>query len=265
MSKSQEPKFKVVIGEPVGQSGIDFLKYNPHFEVVALQRGEDKKLKKELADADVLIVRSGIPVDADLLDIGQNLKIVGRAGAGIDHIDVDACSERGIVVMRVLGGNSNGVVELTIGTMISLIRNIPKADKLMKEGVWAKGKLKGTELKGKTIGLIGLGRIGGKVAVICEAIGMQVMALVRNKNKKRKYPFHGKFVDNLDELLPHVDFLSLHLPLNEHTKGMIGKEEIEKMKPSAYIINTARGAIIDEDALYEALKEGKIKGASVDV
>ncbi len=201
-----EKKFKVVIGEPSGQSGVDYLRYNPNFNVVSLGKGENERLKKELNDADALVVRSGIKVTSDLLEYGSHLKIVGRAGAGVDNIDIGACSKKGVVVMRVLGGNSNGVVELAIGAMIALVRKIPKADKLMKEGVWAKSNLQGTELKGKTLGLVGLGRIGGGVGYIAEAIGMNVIALVRNKNKKREYPFNGQFVDSLDDLLPHVDF-----------------------------------------------------------
>jgi D-3-phosphoglycerate dehydrogenase len=257
--------FKVVIAESMAQDGILLLKYNPKFDVVVLDKNEKDKLKTELEDADALIVRSGVKCTAETLTWAKKIKIVGRAGAGYDNIDVKACSNQGIVVMNTPGGNSNGVVELTIGLMLALIRHIPKADSTMKQGEWAKNKLEGTELRGKTIGLVGLGRIGAQVGAICEAMGMKVIALVQNKNKKRSVPFNGQFVDDLNDLLPNVDFLSLHTPLNDKTRGMIGKEQLAAMKPGAFLINTARGAITDETALFEALKEKKIAGAAIDV
>jgi D-3-phosphoglycerate dehydrogenase / 2-oxoglutarate reductase len=258
-------KFKVLIGEAMAEDGINLLKYNPSFNVVVLDKKDKDKLLSEIKDADALIVRGAVKVTAEILSHANKLKMVGRAGAGYDNIDVVACSSKGIVVMVAPGGNSNGVAELTITLMLSLIRNIPQAKNTMNDGVWAKSKLKGTELRGKIVGLVGLGKIGGLVANICEAMGMKVLALVHNKNKKRTPPFKGQYVDSLDELLPHVDFLSFHVPLNDHTRGMMGEAEIKKMKPGSYIINTSRGAIIDEKALYSALQENVIAGAGIDV
>ena len=257
-------KFKVVIAENMAEDGINVLRYEPDFSVI-LADAVQERLEKELQNADALVVRSGVKVTRELLSHAPQLKIVGRAGAGVDTIDIDACSERGVVVMRTPGANSNGVVELTVALMLSLVRHIPAADAKMKEGIWAKKALKGTELRGKTLGMVGLGKIGASVAAICHGMGMSVKALVRDKNKVRNPPFQGEYVDSLEELLPHVDFLSLHVPLNEHTRGMIGKDQFAQMKPKAYIINTARGPAIDEQALYDALKEGKIAGAGIDV
>ena len=262
---TNEKKFKVIIAQAMAEDGINLLRYLSNFDVLVLSKKDKEKLLEEIVDADALIVRSGVKVTEELLKNAKKLKIVGRAGAGYDNIDVDACSKAGIIVMVTPGGNTNGVVELTIGLLFSLVRHIPKADKTMKEGIWAKKQLEGTELKGKTIGLIGLGKIGGKVSVICHSLGMKVLALVRNKNKKRDFIFQGEFVDSLDDLLPNVDFISMHLPLNSKTKGLIGEKELNIMKPNAYIVNTSRGAIIDEEALYRILKEKKIAGAAIDV
>jgi D-3-phosphoglycerate dehydrogenase len=258
-------KFKVVIAEKMAEDGIHILRFNPAFEVVVLDKKEKDRLKQEVKTADAVVVRSGVKFTKDLLEDAPKLKIVGRAGAGYDNIDVPACSEKGVVVMAVPGGNSNGVVELTIGLMIALLRHIPKADATMKQGKWEKNNLEGNELRGKTIGLIGLGKIGGMVGAICEALGMKVMALVKNPNKKRNVPFTGIFVEKLEDLLPNIDILSLHLPSSAETKGMIGAKELAMMKPGAYLINTARGNLVDEAALYEVLKNKKIAGAAIDV
>ena len=168
----------------MAEDGINLLRFNPKFEVVVLDKSEKDKLKNEIIDAHAMVVRSGVKVTQELLRSALLLKVVGRAGAGYDNIDVKSCSEKGIAVMIAPTGNTNGVVELAVGLMFSLVRHISIADKSMKNGVWAKKKLKGTELKGKTIGLIGLGKIGGRVAEICTALGMHVLALVKNKHKK---------------------------------------------------------------------------------
>jgi D-3-phosphoglycerate dehydrogenase len=260
-----ENRFKVIIAEPIAEDGINLLKYDPAFEVLSLKKDEKDRLKEEVKTADALIVRSGVKATRELVELGKNLKVVARAGAGYDNIDLAACSERGIVVTTAPTGNSNGVSELAIGLMLSMIRFIPKADATMKAGKWEKAKLEGTEVEGKTLGIIGIGKIGGKVAEVAAAMGMQIMVLVKNKNKKRTLKYQCEFVDSLDQMLPKVDFLSIHVPLTADTKGMIGKNELEKMKPSAYIINTSRGDVIDEGALYDILKEKKIAGAAIDV
>ncbi|MCP4762672.1 MAG: phosphoglycerate dehydrogenase [archaeon] len=262
---SDDIKKKVIIAEAMAEDGINLIRYNKNFEVVVLKKSEKDKLLKEITNAHAIIVRSGVKITEELLKVANNLKIVGRAGAGYDNIDVKACSQKGIAVMIAPAGNTNGVVEITIGLLFALIRHIPKADQTMKNGIWAKKNLKGSELKDKTIGLVGLGKIGSRVAEICNSLGMNVIALVNDKTKKRNLSFHPNFVDSLEELLPNVDFLSLHVPLNQKTRNLIGKKELDQMKPSAYIINTARGAVIDEKALYNMLKEEKIAGAAIDV
>ncbi|MHA1870896.1 MAG: phosphoglycerate dehydrogenase [Promethearchaeota archaeon] len=263
--QKQNSKFKVIIAESMAEDGPNLLRYSPNFDIIILDKKERDKLEREIANADAIVVRSGVKVDENLILKAKKLKIVGRAGAGYDNIDVATCSKKGIVVMIAPAGNTNGVVELTISLMLSLFRNIIKADKTMKEGIWAKKQLIGRELKGKTLGLIGLGKIGRRVAEISKFLGMNILALVANKHKKRNLNFEIELVDSLEEMLPNVDILSIHVPLNENTRNMIGEKELKRMKKSAFIINTSRGAIIDEEALYNALKDGVIAGAAIDV
>ena len=260
-----EKRFKIVIAEPIAEEGVNMLKYDSAFDVVSLKKDEKDRLKSEVSNADALIVRSGVKATKELIELGKKLKIIARAGAGYDNIDVETASKNGIIVLTAPTGNSNGVAELTIGLMLSLIRFIPKADSTMKQGKWEKNALEGTELEGKTLGLVGLGKIGTKVAKICAAMGMNILVLVKNKNKARKLDFQCEFVETLEEMLPKVDFLSLHVPLNSETKGLIGKTKLLKMKPNAVLINTSRGDVVDEQALYEILKEKKIAGAAIDV
>ncbi|MHA1146688.1 MAG: phosphoglycerate dehydrogenase [Promethearchaeota archaeon] len=258
-------KFKLLIDKSIAEEGIDIIRYAPNFDVILIDKKERVKIESEISNAHGIIVRSGIKVTDKLLTNAKSLRIVGRAGGGYDNIDVNACSSRGIAVLIATGANTNGVIELTIGLMLSLIRDIPKADNSMKQGKWAKKSFMGTELKGKKVGLIGLGRIGLQVAKICNYLGMDVFALVRNKNKRRKLSFKLNLVENLEELLPLVDILTIHAPLNAETKGMIGEKELALMKPSAFLINTARGGIVDEKALQVVLREKKLQGAAIDV
>ena len=217
-------------------------------------------LKSSLSDADVLIVRSATKVTEELLTHAPKLKIVARAGVGLDNVDKPACEKRKIKVINTPGASSNGVAELAIGMMFSISRKIPKADRGMREGKWLKKELTGTEIEGKTLGIVGLGRIGGLLAIKAHGLGMNILFY----DPKTGSAALGKSV-NLDELFASSDFISLHVPLLPETKGMINAATIGKMKKNAVIINTARGGLIDEEALYSALKEGKIAGACLDV
>ena len=217
-------------------------------------------LKSSLSDADVLIVRSATKVTEELLTSAPKLKIVARAGVGLDNVDKAACEKRKIKVINTPGASSNGVAELAIGMMFSISRKIPKADRGMREGKWLKKELTGTEIEGKTLGIVGLGRIGGLLAIKAHGLGMNILFY----DPKTGSAALGKSV-NLDELFASSDFISLHVPLLPETKGMINAATIGKMKKNAVIINTARGGLIDEEALYSALKEGKIAGACLDV
>lgn len=249
---------KVLLNDGLEKEGLQLFQ-NAGIETDTKKR-DPKTLVAEIGDFDALIVRSATKVTREVIEAGAKgkLKIVGRAGVGYDNIDVDAASENGVVVKSAPYGNSNAVAELTIGLILSACRNIPQAHESLKKGVWEKGKLKGTELAYKTIGLLGCGRIGQKVAELAhrgfdmEVIGYDV----------RPCPESGiKFLSK-QEVLAKADFISVH------TGGkdvIVGEKELALMKPTAYLINTSRGVNVDEKALYQALKQKKIAGAALDV
>jgi D-3-phosphoglycerate dehydrogenase len=212
-----------------------------------------------------LIVRSATKVTPEIIQAATNLKVIARAGAGYNNIDVDACNKKGIAVLITPTGNTNAVIELSMGLMLGYVRKIPEADKSMKNGIWAKKKLKGTEIKGKTLGLLGIGRIGSGVAKRSQVFGMRTIAYDLFVSKEYAEEIGVELYEDLNEFLKLVDFLSLHVPVNDSTRGMIGLDQFELMKETAVIINCARGAVVNEKELYIALKDGKIGGACIDV
>ena len=215
-------------------------------------------LKASLANADVLIVRSATKVTEELLQSAPLLKVVARAGVGLDNVDRAACEKRKINVINTPGASSNSVAELALGMMFSIARRIPRADSSMKGRQWLKKELTGTELEGKTLGIAGLGRIGSLLAIKATGLGMRVIYFDKIKSTL------GKSV-SLEELFAGSDYVSLHLPATPETTGIVNAAMIARMKPGAVLINTARGALVDEEALYAALKEKKIGGACLDV
>ena len=217
-------------------------------------------LKSSLADADALIVRSATKVTPELLSHAPKLKIVARAGVGLDNVDKPACESRGIKVINTPGASSNAVAELAIGMMFAVSRKLAAADSGMKARRWLKKELTGTEIEGKTLGIVGFGRIGSMLAIKAKALGMQVLYYDPHTESSAV----GRKV-NLEELFASADYVSLHVPLIPETKGMINAAKISKMKKTAVLINTARGALVDEEALYSALMEGRLAGAALDV
>lgn len=215
-------------------------------------------------DAHVIIVRSRTEVTKEVIESAKNLKIIGRPGAGLDNIDVKEAEKRDIKVMNTPEALTESVAELTVGLILSLARDIPKADKNLKEGKWLKSELKGIELSRRTLGILGLGKIGCRVMEICTAMGMKVIYWSRQRKMDLEKKIGAEYLD-LPVLFMQSDFLSLHVALTPQTKGIVGKKEITLMKPSAYLINTSRGAIVDENALYEALKNKQLAGAGLDV
>ncbi|MCX6772158.1 MAG: hydroxyacid dehydrogenase [Candidatus Micrarchaeota archaeon] len=218
-------------------------------------------LPAALANADALIVRSATKVTAELLTHASKLKIVARAGVGTDNIDKPACEKRKIKVINTPAASTNAVAELALGMMFAAARRIPKADAGMKAKKWLKKELTGTEIQGKTLGVIGLGRIGTSLALKAHSIGMNILYYDPHAQSA---PAVGKGV-SLDELMASADYISLHVPATPETTGMINAAAISKMKKTAVIVNTARGALIDEEALYSALKEGRMGCACLDV
>lgn len=219
-------------------------------------------LKAALRNAEVLIVRSATKVTEDLISEAKKLRVVARAGVGIDNIDKEACLRRGIKVLNTPGASTNAVAELTIGLIIGAFRNMQKAHYQMKNGRWEKKTLIGREIEGKTLGILGYGRIGAAVGKKAHALGMKVIAY--NPPPRREDGI-ATFVDNLDAFLGQADVISLHATLTETTRDIINKDTIAKMKDGAFLINTARGEMVDENALYDAIKNGKLAGAAIDV
>ncbi len=217
-------------------------------------------IRAALADAEVLVVRSATKVTVDLIANANKLKIVARAGVGLDNIDTKACEARGIKVINTPSASSNAVAELAIGLMLSMFRNVQKAHLQMKNKIWDKKSLTGIEVAGKTLGILGFGRIGSMVAEKANGLGMNVIAFERTPKESKI----ARFVP-FDELLANADIISLHLASTPETKNIINKDSIAKMKNGVYLINTARGDLINEEALYDACKSRKIAGAALDV
>lgn len=219
-------------------------------------------IKKAVSDADVLIVRSATKVTKELLDGANRLRIVARAGVGLDNVDQNACTGKKIKVLNTPSASSNAVAELALGLMLAMLRNVQKAHHQMKNGKWDKKNLTGSEIAGKSLGIVGYGRIGGMLGKKALSLGMKVVAYDPQSRGK----VDGvEFASNLDEFFSMVDIISIHVPATNETKNMINKQNIAKMKDGVYIINTSRGEIIDEDALYDGCKNGKIAGAALDV
>ena len=255
---------KVLVCDPIHEDGIRILK-DAGFHVDVNPNISYEELKGKVRDYDVLVVRSRTKVTREIIEAGEKLKVVGRAGAGIDNIDVEAAKEKGVKVLNAPEAPAIAVAELTIGLLLSLARQIPRADSSMKEGRWAKKEFKGWQLNGKTLGVVGLGHIGEKVARLAKAFGMKILITKRTPPPPEILKeLEAEFVP-LDELLRRSDIVSLHVPLTPQTHHMIGEREIQLMKDGAFIINTSRGAVIDEKALFKALKSGKLGGAALDV
>jgi D-3-phosphoglycerate dehydrogenase len=241
---------KILISDPFSKDLPDRLK----------GFGEVTEDKNEIPNADVMLVRSATKVNREMIDSAKNLKLVIRGGVGVDNIDVEYAKEKGITVKNTPEASSIAVGELTFAMMLAIQRNIVKAHNSTKNNEWLKKQLKGRELYGKTLGLVGIGRIGTEVAKRAKAFGMKVIA-TRESEEKSEYAE----IVSLDELLEKSDFISFHVPLTEETKGMVNKENIEKMKDGVVIINNARGKVVNEDDLAEALKSGKARYAGIDV
>jgi D-3-phosphoglycerate dehydrogenase / 2-oxoglutarate reductase len=259
VEKGQTGLMKVIVADKISERGVELLKKSGLTAVLTTK----DTISAELADADALIVRSATRVTKDLLEKAPKLRAVGRAGVGVDNIDLPEATKRGVLVMSTPGGNAVSVAEHTFALMLALARQVPKVDAGLREGRWEKSS-SGTELRGKTLGLIGLGRIGGEVARRAEAFDMRIIAYDPYISEGAAKELQVELV-SLDRLLSESDFISLHTALSPATQNMINAKSIEKMKKSARIVNAARGELIDEAALAEALKSGRLAGAALDV
>src|SRR6201997_2875186 len=243
---------KVIVADKISERGVELLR-SAGWNIVLTTKDT---LNAEIADADALVVRSATKATADLLEKAHRLRVIGRAGVGVDNIDLDEATRRGVLVMSTPGGNAVSVAEHTFALLLSLARQVPRLDKAIHEGRWEKSSAAGTEVRGKTLGLIGLGRIGSEVAVRAEAFDMRVLAYDPFISEAAAHEMSVELVP-LDQLLSESDFVSLHTALSPATENLINAANIQKMKDGARIINAARGELVDEAALAEALKNGK--------
>ncbi len=254
---------KILVSDPLSAEGIKILKERG-FTVDEKTKLAPEELKKILDSYDALLVRSGTKVTAQMMAGCKNLKVIGRAGVGVDNVDVEAATKQGIVVMNTPGGNTISTAEHTMSMMLSLARNIPQADSSMRKGEWERKKFMGMELMGKTLGIVGLGRIGFEVAKRCAAFGMKVVAFDPYLATKKAQQADIELVD-LPTLYKRADFITVHTPLTAETKHMISTEAFTQMKKGVRVLNCARGGIVDEAALADALKSGLVAGAALDV
>src|SRR6202167_338938 len=252
---------KVIVADKISERGVALLKEQPGWNVVLTTK---ETLNAEIADAEALIVRSATKVTPELMDKAPRLRVVGRAGVGVDNIDLDEATRRGVLVMSTPGGNAVSVAEHTFALMLALARQVSRLDKTMHEGKWEKSSAAGTEVRGKTLGLIGLGRIGSEVAVRAEAFDMRVLGYDPYISESAARELQVELVP-LEKLLAESDFVSLHTAVSPATQNLITATTLAQMKKGARLINAARGELIDEGALAEALKSGKLAGAALDV
>ena len=255
---------RVFICDKLEQAGVDLLQA-AGIEVDNRPGLKGAELLAAVQACDALIVRSATKFTAELLENAGKLKAIARAGVGVDNIDVPTATRKGIVVMNTPGGNTVSAAEHTIALLLSVARHVPAADATMKAGKWDRNKYVGTQLTGKTLGVIGLGRIGREVAQRATGIGMQVLAFDPFVTPEKVAELGYKPAQSVAEMLPAVDFLTVHVPMTEETKALIGAKELASMKKTARVLNVARGGIIDETALAEALTKGTIAGAGIDV
>lgn len=260
--KSESRRPRVLVCDAIASVGIEMLRDHAEVEVKTGLKLEE--LLAVIGDYEAVVTRSATQITAEVIEHGLRLKVIGRAGAGLDNIDVVAAQNREIKVVNCPDANTLAVAEHTMALLLALARGLPRADLSLKKGQWEKSKFMGTGLAGKTLGIIGFGRIGREVAARAQAFGMKVIVNQRRPTPELNLEAGVESVDLLD-LLKKADFVTLHVPSKAETKNLIGAEQLAVMKPSAYLINTARGTVVDEAALLAALNENRLAGAALDV
>ncbi|MBU1044111.1 MAG: phosphoglycerate dehydrogenase [Candidatus Omnitrophica bacterium] len=254
---------KVLISDPLSEEGLKILKErNVAFDCKSKLSPEE--LKQIIGEYDALIIRSGTKATADIIEAGGKLKVIGRAGVGIDNVDLEAASKKGIVVMNTPGGNTISTAEHTVSMLLALNRNIPQANASMKSGAWDRKSFESHELSGKCLGIIGLGRIGLEVAKRAQSFGMKIVAHDPFLSPKKAEQLDIELLE-LDDLFGKIDFLTVHTPLTAETNHMVGEKQFAQMKKGVKILNCARGGIVDEAALLKAIEAGIVAGAALDV
>ena len=252
---------KILVAEPLAAAGIDMLKAQPDWDVVV---SNPKDYAPHLADADALLVRSVVKVTSEVLKLAPKLRVIGRAGVGVDNVDLKAATAAGVLVMNTPGGNAVSVAEHTLGMMLAMARSIPQAIASTKAGKWEKKRFLGTELRGKTLGVVGLGSIGREVVRRARGFEMKIIASDPYVNSQAAADL-GVSLVKLDELYAHSDYITLHVALTTETQGMINDQTLAKMKKGVRIVNCARGELVEGVALAAAIQAGHVAGAALDV
>lgn len=260
-----ESVYRVLITDDIGAKGRALLEDAPDVEAVVMPRPDMAQLRAALPEVDAVITRSGTALDAACFAAARKLKVAGRAGVGMDNVDVVAATQRGVLVMNTPEANTLAATEHTLAMMLALCRRLPDAQVHLKAGGWERGRFLGRQLAHKTLGVIGLGRIGSRVAVRGRAFEMRVLAYDPYISEDVAERLHVELVTALDELLAQSDVITVHTPLTDETRGMIGADEIATMKPGVMLVNCARGGIVDEAALLAGLRSGRVAAAALDV
>ena len=256
----------ILVCDPISPKGIALLQQRPEFKVTVLkQKTAEADLLPLVKESHALVVRSETKVTKNVIAAAPNLRVVGRAGVGVDNVDVEAATARGIVVMNTPGGNTISTAELTFSMLMALARKIPQAHASMKEGKWSRKDFQGTELFNKTLGILGMGRIGSEVAKRALAFGMKVLAFDPYLSLARAKALQVDLKENVDDLYLQADFITVHMPSTDETKGMVNAAAFAKMKKGVRVINCARGGIIAEADLFAAIQSGQVAGAALDV
>ncbi|MDB6052943.1 MAG: D-3-phosphoglycerate dehydrogenase [Verrucomicrobiales bacterium] len=256
----------VLICDPISPKGIEYFKQRPEFKVTVLsKRLSEAELLPLVADTHAMVVRSETKVTKKVMEAAPNLKVVGRAGVGVDNVDVDAATDRGIVVMNTPSGNTISTAELTFSMLMALARKIPQAHASMKAGQWNRKDYQGIELYNKTLGILGMGRIGSEVAKRALAFGMKVLAYDPYLSLARAKQMQVELVEKVEEIYSRADFITVHMPMTDETRGMVNAGAFAKMKKGVRVLNCARGGIINEKDLHDAIQSGQVAGAALDV
>lgn len=258
-------KIKVLVADPISDRGVDDLRASELLEVDVKTGLKPAELLEIVAEYSAIVVRSQTKITAEVIAAAPKLRVVGRAGVGVDNVDVPAATAKGVIVMNTPGGNTISTAEHAFSLLMSTARNIPQADASVKSGKWDRKTFEGVELYNKTLGILGMGRIGTEIARRAIAFGMRVLAYDPYLSPAKARSLQVELVEDLDEVVKAVDFLTMHMPLTAETRHMLDARRLALMKPSARIVNCARGGLVDEAALAEALREGRLAGAALDV
>ncbi len=256
---------RILVTDPLAEEGIHLLQVENHVKVDVKTKLKQEELLSLIGEYDGLVVRSGTQVTKEVLEKAKRLKVIGRAGAGLDNIDVESASKKGIIVMNAAAGNTISTAEHTMALLLSLTRNVPQACVTLKGGMWDRSSFMGVELYGKHLGIIGLGKVGTEVAKRALSFGMRPLIYDPYLSVEKARELDATPVEKLEEICQKADYITVHTPLTDETKDLVGAKEFAMMKKGVRIINCARGGIIDEKALVEAIKSGKVAGAALDV